>query len=577
MPLLTIVVNFFNMRREAERTLFTLSAGYQGVDEASYEVIVIDNGSTDPISEEFVCSFGFNFRYIYFPSLYPSPAMAINSAVQLSHAQYVGILIDGARMLSPGIVKYALFAFKAFDSPVISTLGCHIGHIPQQVSSSEGYNQVLEDSLLDSVNWQTDGYKLFDISCLAGSSRYGTFAPLVESNALFLTRSTFDQLCGFDEAFISAGGGLVNLDFYQRAQLLPNVQPISLLGEASFHQYHGGVTTKSGDTWSPLAAEYLSIRKTSFEPYPFRFSNTIYFGSLPSSFDPWLKNCVDLRSVFNRREESKPTSASPSEGSGFLAPSRVIAILGMHRSGTSLLAGTLQEAGLDLGEVVTEAPHNKKGNRESILIRTLHDSVLSISGGSWDYPPASVKWNTTQLSILKYILKTSCASNVWGFKDPRSILCLHGWLDIYPNLELVAIFRHPLEVASSLAARNGFSLDFGMELWFMYNTILFNLVVAKALPLLLFDSDLNRFKCDATIIIKHLDLPLTPSVPQLAFYDPNLRNHNSHSSSLPPHINKLYLKLLNYYKNQSIFQSTKSQINIFSSPLLLINKLIRKP
>jgi hypothetical protein len=203
--------------------------------------------------------------------------------------------------------------------------------------------------------------------------------------------------------------------------------------------------------------------------------------------------------------------------------------------------------------------------------------VLSLSGGSWDSPPASVKWNTTQLSILNYILKTSCASNVWGFKDPRSILCLHGWLDTYPNLELVSIFRHPLEVASSLAARNGFSLDFGMELWFMYNTILFNLVVAKSLPLLLFDSDLNRFKCDATILIKHLDLPLRPSVPQLAFYDPNLRNHNSHNSSLPPHIDTLYLKLLNYYKNQSIFQSTKSQINIFSSPLILINKLIRKP
>lgn len=42
-----------------------------------------------------------------------------------------------------------------------------------------------------------------------------------------------------------------------------------------------------------------------------------------------------------------------------------VLILGMHRSGTSCLAGSLQEAGLYLGEVNTAAPHNAKGNRES--------------------------------------------------------------------------------------------------------------------------------------------------------------------------------------------------------------------
>ena len=576
MPLLSIVVNFFNMRREAERTLFSLCSEYQGVNESHYEVIVIDNGSSDPLPEEFVHSFGSNFRYIYFPSINPSPVMAINSAVQLSHANYIGILIDGARILSPGIIKYALLAFKAFEFPVISTLGCHIGHIPQQISSSEGYSQVLEDALLDSVDWKSNGYQLFDISCLAGSSQYGAFAPLVESNAFFLTRSSFDQLNGLDEAFISPGGGLVNLDFYQRAQLLPNVQSISLLGEATFHQYHGGVTTRSGDTWSPLAAEYFSIRKTSFQPYPFSYSNTIYFGTLPAFFDPWLKSSVDLRMVFNHRDEITLTTGSASGSQALLAPSRVIAILGMHRSGTSLLAGTLQEAGLDLGEVITEAPHNKKGNRESILIRTLHDSVLSTSGGSWDSPPSSVQWNTTQVSILSYILNNFSSSTVWGFKDPRSILCLQGWFDKYPNLECVAIFRHPFEVASSLAARNSYSLDFGLELWFSYNSILYELVVSKSLPLLFFDSDFNRFKLEATILIKYLDLPIKSSASDLAFYDPSLRHHNIQATALPAHVEKLYLKLLRYYKRQSIFQFSNSQFNISSFSLPLIGKFMKK-
>ena len=42
----------------------------------------------------------------------------------------------------------------------------------------------------------------------------------------------------------------------------------------------------------------------------------------------------------------------------------VVLVLGMHRSGTSCLAGSLQQAGLELGDVFTSNPFNKKGNRE---------------------------------------------------------------------------------------------------------------------------------------------------------------------------------------------------------------------
>ena len=66
-----------------------------------------------------------------------------------------------------------------------------------------------------------------------------------------------------------------------------------------------------------------------------------------------------------------------------------ILILGMHRSGTSCLAGSLQEAGLYLGEVNTTAPHNAKGNRESRTIVALHDGLLQANGGAWDAPPGT--------------------------------------------------------------------------------------------------------------------------------------------------------------------------------------------
>ena len=58
-------------------------------------------------------------------------------------------------------------------------------------------------------------------------------------------------------------------------------------------------------------------------------------------------------------------------------PRRVIAILGMHRSGTSCLTGSLQEAGLELGEHHTWNPYNRKGNRENQDFVDLHDAILA--------------------------------------------------------------------------------------------------------------------------------------------------------------------------------------------------------
>ena len=64
---LSVVVVFFNMRREAARTLHSLSRAYQeGIDDVSYEVIVVENGSSDDqkLGAAFVEGFGSEFRYL---------------------------------------------------------------------------------------------------------------------------------------------------------------------------------------------------------------------------------------------------------------------------------------------------------------------------------------------------------------------------------------------------------------------------------------------------------------------------------------------------------------------------------
>jgi len=284
-PRISIVANFYNMRREAARTLHTLSLRYQErVSEGEYEVIALDNGSDEPLGADFVEAFGSNFNYHYIDNALPSPAQAINQAIENAQGELIMCLIDGARMVTPGLVYYSLMAATAFARPFMYTLAWHLGDKLQNLSMVEGYNQETEDALLKTIDWQGDGYLLFDISVLAGSCNKGFFGGLpAESNCFAMYKSDYLRLGGLDENFASSGGGLVNLDFFKRALLVPELEPVMLLGEGSFHQFHGGAATNvplSEHPWGRFAEEYERIRGEPFRAVDSR--NPHVFGSMPS-------------------------------------------------------------------------------------------------------------------------------------------------------------------------------------------------------------------------------------------------------------------------------------------------------
>ncbi len=281
---LSVVVIFHNMRREAARTLYSLSTKYQhGITDDDYEVIAVDSNSSEPLDAGMVSSFGPQFHYIKVQWEYPSPCKAMNTGVYGAKNDIVLCLVDGARILSPGILSKTLKVFYEIGDPFVYTLGMHLGPKVQKESMLDGYSQKIENQMMKEACWQTNGYSLFSISSVAPSSKSGFFSKLSESNCIALYKKTYKRVGGFDERFIAPGGGLVNLDIFNKLMEQSNVTPVMLLGEATFHQFHGGVATNAPcekRPWQIFVEEYRSIRGKDYET---KCRNPFYYGAVTAN------------------------------------------------------------------------------------------------------------------------------------------------------------------------------------------------------------------------------------------------------------------------------------------------------
>ena len=266
-PRLSMIVINFNMVRELPRTLLSLSPAMQkDIDASEYEIIIVDNGSSQAIDLTQCAPKNCNLHLITMPPGNPSPCIAINEGLAAAQGELAGVMIDGARIASPGLLRQAIDALNFSKQTIVGTLGFHIGDEVQSEAIKNGYNQNLEDKLLKDIKWEKDGYRLFDISVLAKSSGKGWFSLPSESNALIMHREFWDRLNGYEERFTMPGGGLANLDIWKRACETPGADVVMLLGEGTFHQIHGGASTNAPVSPRVLFdREYQEIRGKAYE------------------------------------------------------------------------------------------------------------------------------------------------------------------------------------------------------------------------------------------------------------------------------------------------------------------------
>jgi len=296
-PRLSLVVIIYKMPEQAKNTLYSLSTAYQqGVLSEEYEVIVIENHSDKTLGADVIEKLPENFSYFLRNETLPTPVYAINFGASKAQGESIGLMIDGARMATPGLVRTILDAQKISPNTVVAVPGYHLGQTVQQEAINTGYNEDTEKALLNSIKWKENGYKLFDIGCFSASSRPGFFRPISESNCLSIPKHIWQSVRGIDERFTTPGGGLANLDLYKRVCEYDKTNLVITPGEGTFHQFHGGVTTGQKKSlrdkaMKELFAEYERIRGGKYQPPK---KQACIFGAISDSAIPYLEHSINM-------------------------------------------------------------------------------------------------------------------------------------------------------------------------------------------------------------------------------------------------------------------------------------------
>jgi hypothetical protein len=129
----------------------------------------------------------------------------------------------------------------------------------------------------------------------------------------------------------------------------------------------------------------------------------------------------------------------------------IFIVLGMHKSGTTLIAQSLHRSGINMGWDITEEHFTYRGNHcESPRVNQINDRLLdSIGKLSYEItssPPRQTD-PATIADLQAFIRKQNALTPRWGIKDPRLCFTYPVWSAHLPPHKLIVIFRSPCEVA----------------------------------------------------------------------------------------------------------------------------------
>ena len=147
---------------------------------------------------------------------------------------------------------------------------------------------------------------------------------------------------------------------------------------------------------------------------------------------------------------------------------KCIFVIGMHRSGTSAMAGALHQLGIPIGkDIMAPNQYNEKGYFENNKVYHLNDEIFEFLG---------VNWHTTYLleeswherqdlqpfknKIIQILDEEFENEELFLIKDPRISILAPVWIEVFEGLGIemkwIMMLRHPYEIQESLKRRENF-------------------------------------------------------------------------------------------------------------------------
>ena len=161
-----------------------------------------------------------------------------------------------------------------------------------------------------------------------------------------------------------------------------------------------------------------------------------------------------------------------------------IIVLGMHRSGTSLVAELIHEWGAHTGDKEQMLPAdewNERGYWEYMPLLIFNDDLLASVDSTWLAPPpiederllearaSEPELRDSALRLMREMENSSESStHCWFWKDPRLGITLPFWKQLWGNPIYLVLVRNPLDLALSLQRRFHFPLSASLLLWQRY-------------------------------------------------------------------------------------------------------------
>lgn len=261
----------------------------------------------------------------------------------------------------------------------------------------------------------------------------------------------------------------------------------------------------------------------------------------------------------DRQPEDHPAASSPESRAAYL-------VLGMHRSGTSAITQVLALAGASLpANVMPGDEHNAKGYFEPWRIAVFNDQRLRAAGAAWDDPFAypyralepreEKRWVTRATDLFD---EEFAGARHPLMKDPRVSVLGPLWRTVLDDLGLAARavipVRHPLEVAGSLAKRDGFPVEKSVLVWVTYMLAAERYSRDMPRAIVPYDGLLTDWRGQVARIEAAHGAPLPGLTPQAAkaidsFLTKDLR-HNAASQNLGdiPHVGALAVEVYDWFE-----------------------------